>query len=230
MKRRWSGSTRQSLPTPQWERIHYLCCSRLWTWTTLWSWLTACWYAASYVQTVADLHKIMTDRISLLSNCVWKIYVWHGFFLLSVVGSTILRGFNTILGCMDTYTTCLQSFISLADLKPPTHPKGINDRHTSTCSQCQCEVLVCSLLLFFPLQLCALECVMHWLIVVVVHLDAIKEAQSARGEQLTAREHSYIRAVLAYASGSLLKATEEWCNMLIDYPLGMCNGVSNQSQ
>ena len=43
---------------------------------------------------------------------------------------------------------------------------------------------------------------------------------SSRGDQLTPREHTYIRAVLAYASGSLLKATEEWCTMLVDYPLG----------
>ena len=52
------------------------------------------------------------------------------------------------------------------------------------------------------------------------HLDAIKAAVSSRGDQLTLREHAYIRAVLAYASGSLPKANDEFCNMLIDYPLG----------
>ena len=52
------------------------------------------------------------------------------------------------------------------------------------------------------------------------HLDAIKTALSSNSDQLTPREHGYIRAVLAYASGDLLKAAEELCNMLIDYPLG----------
>ena len=55
---------------------------------------------------------------------------------------------------------------------------------------------------------------------VAVHLDAIKAAVASRGDQLTQREHGYIRAVLAYASGDLFKATEEFCNMLTDYPLG----------
>ena len=52
------------------------------------------------------------------------------------------------------------------------------------------------------------------------HLDAIKAAMSSRGDQLTPREHAYIRAVLAYASGSLSKANDEFINMLVDYPLG----------
>ena len=52
------------------------------------------------------------------------------------------------------------------------------------------------------------------------HLDAIKAAVSSRGDQLTPREHAYIRAVLAYASGSLSKANDEFINMLVDYPLG----------
>jgi hypothetical protein len=53
------------------------------------------------------------------------------------------------------------------------------------------------------------------------HLDAIKAAVSSCGDQLTPREHAYIRAVLAYASGSPLKAAQEWCTMLFDYPLGI---------
>ena len=53
------------------------------------------------------------------------------------------------------------------------------------------------------------------------HLDAIKTAVSSRGDQLTPREHAYIRAVLAYASGSLLKAVEEFSNILLEYPLGI---------
>ena len=57
--------------------------------------------------------------------------------------------------------------------------------------------------------------------VVSPHLDAIKTAVASRGDQLTPREHAYIRAVLAFASGSLLKAAGEWCTMLIDYPYGM---------
>ena len=44
---------------------------------------------------------------------------------------------------------------------------------------------------------------------------------SSHGDQLTPREHAYIRAVVAYASGSLPKANDEFCNMLIDYPLGI---------
>ena len=44
---------------------------------------------------------------------------------------------------------------------------------------------------------------------------------SSHGDQLTPREHAYIRAVLAYASGSLLKAVEEFSNMLMEYPLGI---------
>ena len=56
---------------------------------------------------------------------------------------------------------------------------------------------------------------------VASHLTAIKAAVSTCGDQLTPREHAYIRAVLAYASGSLSKASEEFCNMLIDYPLGI---------
>ena len=46
---------------------------------------------------------------------------------------------------------------------------------------------------------------------------------SSHGDQLTPREHAYVRAVLAYASGSLPKANDEFCNMLIDYPLGIKN-------
>ena len=53
------------------------------------------------------------------------------------------------------------------------------------------------------------------------HLDAIKAAVSSRGDHLTPREHAYIRAVLAYASGSLLKAVEEFSNILLEYPLGI---------
>ena len=62
---------------------------------------------------------------------------------------------------------------------------------------------------------------------VAPHLDAIKAAVSSHGDQLTPREHAYIRAVLAYASGSLLKAAEEWCTMLVDYPLGKANYESD---
>ncbi len=61
------------------------------------------------------------------------------------------------------------------------------------------------------------------------HLDAIKVAVSSRGDQLTPREHAYIRAVLAYASGSLPKANDEFCNMLIDYPLGIIAKSVNNS-
>ena len=55
---------------------------------------------------------------------------------------------------------------------------------------------------------------------VAPHLNAIKAAVASCGDQLTPREHGYIRAVWAYASGNLLKATEELCSMLIQYPLG----------
>ena len=55
---------------------------------------------------------------------------------------------------------------------------------------------------------------------VAPHFEAIKAAVSSRGDQLTPREHAYVRAVLAYASGNLLKASEEWCNMLVEFPLG----------
>ena len=55
---------------------------------------------------------------------------------------------------------------------------------------------------------------------VAPHIDAIKTAVASHGDQLTPREHGYIRAVMAYASGNLLKATEELCSMLIQYPLG----------
>ena len=53
------------------------------------------------------------------------------------------------------------------------------------------------------------------------HLTAIKAAVSSHGDQLTPREHAYIRAVLAYASGSLLKVIEEFSDILIEYPLGI---------
>ena len=52
------------------------------------------------------------------------------------------------------------------------------------------------------------------------HLDAIKTALSSDSDQLTPREHAYIRATLAFANGSVLNATEELRNMVIDYPLG----------
>ena len=52
------------------------------------------------------------------------------------------------------------------------------------------------------------------------HLDAIKQAVSDSGDKLTEREHAYIRAVQAYASGSLFNLTEELAKMLYDYPLG----------
>ena len=55
---------------------------------------------------------------------------------------------------------------------------------------------------------------------VSAHLDAIKEAMASRGDQLTPREHAYIRATLAFAGGNMLGATEEIRTMLIDYPLG----------
>ena len=44
---------------------------------------------------------------------------------------------------------------------------------------------------------------------------------SSHGDQLTPREHAYIRAVLAYASGSLLKAIEEFSKILMEHPLGI---------
>ena len=59
-----------------------------------------------------------------------------------------------------------------------------------------------------------------FIVVVSPHLDAIKSAVSSRGDQLTPREHAYIRAVLAYASGDLFKAIEEFTDILLDYPLG----------
>ena len=55
------------------------------------------------------------------------------------------------------------------------------------------------------------------------HLDAIKLALSSHSDHLTLREHAYIRAVQAYASGDLLKAIKEFANMLLEYPLGSKN-------
>ena len=56
---------------------------------------------------------------------------------------------------------------------------------------------------------------------VAPHIDAIKAAVASPGDQLTPREHGYIRAVLAYASGNLFKAFEEFCSVLMENPLGM---------
>ena len=61
---------------------------------------------------------------------------------------------------------------------------------------------------------------MSFSLLVSRHLNAIKSSVSSRGDQLTPREHAYIRAVLAYASGDLFKATDEFCGMLMEYPLG----------
>ena len=63
----------------------------------------------------------------------------------------------------------------------------------------------------------------HVFISVSPHLDAIKQAVSDSGDKLTEREHAYIKAVQAYASGSLFNLTEELAKMLYDYPLGLCN-------
>ena len=52
------------------------------------------------------------------------------------------------------------------------------------------------------------------------HLDAIKSAVSSRGDQLTPREHAYVRAALEFSKGNMLNGTEELRNMLVDYPLG----------
>ncbi|XP_064398279.1 tetratricopeptide repeat protein 38-like isoform X2 [Halichondria panicea] len=55
------------------------------------------------------------------------------------------------------------------------------------------------------------------------HLEVVKRAAAAdhhhQGEDdLTERERGYVRAALAYASGSLDNATKELSNMLFDYP------------
>ena len=52
------------------------------------------------------------------------------------------------------------------------------------------------------------------------HLTAIKAAVSSHGDQLTPREHAYIRAALEFSKGNMLNGTEEFRNMLVDYPLG----------
>ncbi len=57
------------------------------------------------------------------------------------------------------------------------------------------------------------------------HLEVVKRAAAAdhhhQGEDdLTERERGYVRAALAYASGSLDNATKELSTMLFDYPRG----------
>ena len=53
------------------------------------------------------------------------------------------------------------------------------------------------------------------------HLDAINQAVSSSDNELTERELAYIKAIKAYASGSLFNFAEELVIMLYDYPLGM---------
>ena len=51
-------------------------------------------------------------------------------------------------------------------------------------------------------------------------MEAIKAAAASRGDSLCEREKAYIRAALAFANGSLEKATEELFIMLYEYPGG----------
>ena len=52
---------------------------------------------------------------------------------------------------------------------------------------------------------------------VAPHLEAVKSVDLGK---ITDREKAHIRATLAYASGNLPQATEEWASILVEYPHG----------
>lgn len=53
---------------------------------------------------------------------------------------------------------------------------------------------------------------------VMPHLEVIEKA--VKNNSFNKREGAYVRAVQLYASGDLIKATDEFMAMLRDYPLG----------
>ena len=53
---------------------------------------------------------------------------------------------------------------------------------------------------------------------VAPHIQAVKSVDTSN---ITERERGHVRAFLAYASGNLPKAVEEWATVLLNYPHGM---------
>ena len=54
------------------------------------------------------------------------------------------------------------------------------------------------------------------LLLVSPHVEAAKAAMV--GGAITERERGHVRALLAYASGDLPRATEEWASLLMQFP------------